>query len=933
MWFNKPQFFTYYDGIFFRTDPGLGQVPFTGEMFGVYLFPNSDTNANLQQEVNAWQSRGGVYFFASDLLIRVDSSTPADWDSFRMRTIDGAYLNLGGVYASYNTPMYSLSSPVFQATLKAAAMRAVDLGADGMTFDDTIGQLYEIEGDPHSSGSFDTVTMAAFQSYLQQKYSAATLLQQFGIPNIASFNYGAYINANSITETWNSQPFSGLSREFYLFKRQELLNFLLDLVISTKQYALQTYGRNFLFNCNEGDDPQGYFITEMMDLEYAELPEIRGGDHPFAAVDVKAWKGWKNSITVKPAAMDPSWSSTTPPFAGPTVNLERVLIADEAAAGAMSGATVQLNEALGDPQPVNLSVVSSYANFILSNPQLMSQTTTPASVALIESATSMLGGLFVSPAEPNPWNGPRDYFGTGRLLLDSGITYNSVFLPDTTYSQLPPLTLGTLTPYKVVIAPSAWALDENQVSVLLQYAQQGGILVIFGSFGNSEEDASAANRPQLAILPQTGAIAYGAGQIVVTQQTFGVTYENGNNVTQLQTLASFQAFLAPYIQPDVTVSGVTGIIHEPGITPFHYLDSNGHALVHLVNYDYNDATDQFYTKTNVTVKIQVGSQPVDAVILRSPDIAGVQSLRFTRSGDTISLTVPEVDSWVVLYFRHSTAAPIVVSSSPAPASGAVGGIAVSFTVQSSDPDGNPLAYIWSVNGQVVATGFYPYYTLQLPQMASGPYTVTVVVTDGSRFTQRTWAVNVAAYHTPRVLFDDSHSEEDTIDPTQASLIDPGDPSTALFGNVNQALQGRVYGIPSHHRPDYATGPGWSGCVGSRRSIAVFLHYGRAGHHQLRSGRRWSHVSGRAQPEYQHQLAPFPVGHSVRQYADRVAAAVVLPPEFQFELLCQPSSPWAESCFHHELGWQSQPVHGSRTSCSNHRRRVEEPFGSDDAAAG
>lgn len=249
MWFNKPQFFTYYDGIFFRTDPGLGQVPFTGEMFGVYLFPNSDTNANLQQEVNAWQSRGGVYFFASDLLIRVDSSTPADWDSFRMRTIDGAYLNLGGVYASYNTPMYSLSSPVFQATLKAAAMRAVDLGADGMTFDDTIGQLYEIEGDPHSSGSFDTVTMAAFQSYLQQKYSAATLLQQFGIPNIASFNYGAYINANSITETWNSQPFSGLSREFYLFKRQELLNFLLDLVISTKQYALQTYGRNFLFNC------------------------------------------------------------------------------------------------------------------------------------------------------------------------------------------------------------------------------------------------------------------------------------------------------------------------------------------------------------------------------------------------------------------------------------------------------------------------------------------------------------------------------------------------------------------------------------------------------------------------------------------------------------------------------------------------------------
>ena len=337
----------------------------------------------------------------------------------------------------------------------------------------------------------------------------------------------------------------------------------------------------------------------------------------------------------------------------PTVNLERVIIADIQAAGGMPGMTPQMNKGVGNPEPVDFSVVRRYANFILANPQLMSQTIIPASIALIESAPSMLGGRIRSPSEANPWNGPTQYYGTGRLLLDSGFTYDSVFFPDTTYSALPSPQSRDLAKYAVVVAPWAWALDDSQVNTLLTYAQNGGTLIILGSFGTSQPDGSSANRPQLSTLPQSGVMAYGAGKVVVSPQTLGVTYEIGDNPTQRQTRASFQQFMAPYAQADVEVSGVAAVVHEPGITPFLYLDNAGRNLVHLVNYDYDDSSDQFYTKTNVMVSVRVGSQPVDEVILRSPDTVGAQSLPFTRNGDRIILTVPEVDAWSVLYFNKT----------------------------------------------------------------------------------------------------------------------------------------------------------------------------------------------------------------------------------------------------------------------------------------
>ena len=285
-----------------------------------------------------------------------------------------------------------------------------------------------------------------------------------------------------------------------------------------------------------------------------------------------------------------------------------------------------------------------------------------------------------------------------------------------------------------------------------------------------------------AILATQGAQRYGSGTIVVTNAQFGAQYQNNTIGVQAAVQAAFLSFLAPYVSPTVVVTQPAPQIHEPGVGAFFYRDANGHALVHVVNYDYNDATDQFIAKTNIQVQVQVGSQAVNAVILRSPDVVGAQPLPFTQSAGAITVTVPQVYAWDVLYFETSTRAPAVNSATPATALGAVGGDSLTFSVQASDADGNPLTYTWSVNGQVVAGALAPSYTLQLPVTASGVYIVTVSISDGARVTQSSWTLNVAASRLPTVLFDETHREPVSIAPA------PGSPNFDSLALLAQAMQ-------------------------------------------------------------------------------------------------------------------------------------------------
>ncbi|HKW42832.1 MAG TPA: PKD domain-containing protein, partial [Thermoplasmata archaeon] len=90
--------------------------------------------------------------------------------------------------------------------------------------------------------------------------------------------------------------------------------------------------------------------------------------------------------------------------------------------------------------------------------------------------------------------------------------------------------------------------------------------------------------------------------------------------------------------------------------------------------------------------------------------------------------------------------PQILSSVPGP-----GGVTVnvsatrSFTVTASDPDGDPIGYLWVVNGLMQSS-----YTNSFNFTAAsvGTYTVNVTVTDNTLSVWREWTVTVVASESP-----------------------------------------------------------------------------------------------------------------------------------------------------------------------------------------
>ena len=86
-------------------------------------------------------------------------------------------------------------------------------------------------------------------------------------------------------------------------------------------------------------------------------------------------------------------------------------------------------------------------------------------------------------------------------------------------------------------------------------------------------------------------------------------------------------------------------------------------------------------------------------------------------------------------------APAVESATPAPATTVTVGHAAQFSVTASDPDGDPLSYSWTIDGDPVAsTG--PALDYQASADAVGEHVAQVAVSDGHRATVHQWSVSV-----------------------------------------------------------------------------------------------------------------------------------------------------------------------------------------------
>jgi uncharacterized protein (TIGR03437 family) len=114
---------------------------------------------------------------------------------------------------------------------------------------------------------------------------------------------------------------------------------------------------------------------------------------------------------------------------------------------------------------------------------------------------------------------------------------------------------------------------------------------------------------------------------------------------------------------------------------------------------------------------------------------------------------------------------------------------------------------------VVPDSFGPSYYWLLPRGASGAHVVSLLVSDGFRSTQSIWHLNVVPGKKPTILFDDTHSERNTINPERALKMNPQHPEWVSFGEF------ATYLAPSYQVSSLTSGPITSAALGG---VDVFV---------------------------------------------------------------------------------------------------------------
>ncbi len=642
-WLNNVQIFQNTKGYIIDTSPILSKVNFTGQGWGVY-FPNGWDQSILESEIGAWHSQNKIYIsFGATISLYWPYSIPVP-DSHRQLDLNGNFVDFLGCYR------YTVCSEAWQDYVKSENRKAIDLGVEGIQFDDA--QVPPLQMCPFESqpASFDSVTMVHFRNYLKQNFTPAQLQQRFDIANIDTFNYAEWIKQKGMESTWNNMPFTGLAAEFFKFMILATKEYFHNIAEDAKNYALNTYGRTITISCNPNFGAEGYHLAEDMDYFLAEHYPFQTDD-PFAHTDIKGTKCIKNW----PVYVIPEPRVEGLPLQ--TKNMIRLIVADIYG----SGGRISFGEKLSDgiahevtPIEIDFDIFSDYVDFILSHRDLYENLTTAASVALLNSHSSRMARYWPVEGDAQVDYG-WGFIGTGKLLTDSNIQFDCIFAPDNRFTNIPSFTIEDLQNYKVVILPHTFELTDSQAETLLNYVKAGGVIIAMGNIGTNNPDGTLANRPALQSLQQGDGIkSYGEGKFVYTWKNLGEFYLWDYGVPHAEVRNSFQSMILPHIKPKVITEGISETFRPGGATGFLYHDTHGNHIVHLVNYDYDEFNDFFSVKENFTLKILVDTSGAWQATYLSPDLPQPQILPTTKNGDYVCMTIPRLEAYGVVKLSEKT---------------------------------------------------------------------------------------------------------------------------------------------------------------------------------------------------------------------------------------------------------------------------------------
>lgn len=772
-WLNKIQIFQF--GYGYNINPSLiiSKVNFTGQGWGIY-FPNSLDKSIFESEINIWHSNGRVYVaFGPTDQVYWNGIVPIP-DSHRLKDIDGNFVN----HEITGDRQYSLCSEAWKDYVKSENRKAIDWGVDGLHFDGVQVPPLRISKWNAHPASFDSVTMTYFNNYLRNKFSDIELLQKYNITNIGEFNYKNWIISHGLENTWNSEPFTGLTAEFFTFMILATRDFFHDITEDARNYALNKYSKVLTISSNPNFIAEGYSLVDDMDYFLSEHYPFQNDD-PYAYTDIKGTKCIKDwPVFVIPEPKENGLPQQTQ-------NMMKLIMADIYASGGQIVFGEKLSEGIVSNYGihaigVDFDVLAKYANFITTNSSLYENLKSISSVALLNSHSSRIARYWTVEGNSHIDYGSA-FQGTGRLLANSNIQFDCIFAPDSRFTTSPSFTLSQLQKYKVVVLPHTFELSDQQAQILLDYMNGGGVIVAMGSIGTNNPDGTLANRPELLSLQQNeGVKTFGLGKFVYNPTSLGEAYIWDWGIPHSVVKQQFQSMILPYIKQEIKTYPISEVYRPGGATGFLYEDKVGNYILHLVNYDYNEYTDEIATKENFTLKILADTNKTWEAIYCSPDFFGQKVLTTSKDSGYIKMTIPRLDAYGIVVLQENKSVPMLIERIPQTDTTIIGGDSLRFSVNTTDQDKNHLFYQWYVNSVPDSLATDSTYYVHTSRSSIGVDTILVEISDGENKISTKWLVTIRQYKYPKVLFDESHGEQNTISAARAKILSPTHPDWVSF---------------------------------------------------------------------------------------------------------------------------------------------------------
>jgi hypothetical protein len=467
-------------------------------------------------------------------------------------------------------------------------------------------------------------------------------------------------------------PDDPMLREFVKFQHLEHVAFIKSLSENIKKYVRERYGRDvFVFgNLWIGGSPPHLFdgtaILATTLSPYLDIIQIEGGYPTFPPVVRYALMYRMGHAMAE--FRKPVWQHIA--FYGrewldKKVDYTKVmLIALEVASAYANGAVKELDLAgwpgeclvgftpgcggklVGGvvvyPDMTVPGEVKRLTDFIWGNRYLLTGYKPFAKIAIVYSIPSFLWRWYPALGI-HPYKSQQELAGVADMLQFLNIPYDIlIFGHPELYSDT--FHLNRLMSYDAIILPAITHISDNQLRAIQNYLKSGGKVILTGGYPVYDEE----NNP----LPKTVAeeirklLSNNGTNVLHLRERIGETWY-GNMLSEYREMARFQHILKEFRKsvesftgpPPVRLENYQGIV-EAGI-----LRKGGTYVVHIINYNYNVASDSFRQLRGVKLYLDSRTFGLPQKVTWLTPEEGPAILTPSLEGSYMVLELPDIHYW------------------------------------------------------------------------------------------------------------------------------------------------------------------------------------------------------------------------------------------------------------------------------------------------